>query len=151
MKKLKIILVCLMSLFMTACGNGYARREYDSDEKISQMSDHYAKEDSVFHAVDGGYSLTVSKFNGRETLWKETIEENRNIDIDFSFHLSKGQAKVVHIDPDGNVTTVMECSPDAVTDGFTAKSVALKSGQNRLKIVGYDCEDLELEMLFEEP
>ena len=156
MKKLKIMsikimLISLLFLLMIACSNEFAKQEYNSNEKISQINDHYAKEVSAFNSIDGGISLTVSKFNGRETLWTETLESNQNIEISFSFCLSKGQAKIVHIDNDGNVTTIIECLPNTSTDGFVTKNVSLKNGQNRLKIVGYDCEDIDLKILFPQP
>ena len=88
--------------------------------------------------------------NGKEQENKIKLDENENIEVDFSFTLSKGQAKVVHIDDDGNVTTIIECLPETSTDGFVTKTISLKSGLNRLKIVGYDCEDVELKMLFKE-
>ena len=150
MRKLKIILFCLLCLFMTACSNQFAKEEYDFDEKIVQDTDHYAKEVSVANSINGEYSLTVSKFNGRETLWKETIKEDKDIEIDFDFSLSKGLAKIVYIDSEDNVTTVIECLPDTSTDGFVTKTLSLKSGKNRLKIVGYDCEDIDLKMVFSE-
>ena len=87
-RKLKMILLCLL---VTACSNQFAKQEYDSDEKIAQDTDRYAKENSVANSVNGEYSLTVSKFNGRETLWKETIKENKDIEIDFDLSLLKGQ------------------------------------------------------------
>lgn len=150
MRKFRIVLLCLLCLTMTACSNEFAKREYDSDEKIAQNTDHYAKEVSVSNSTNGEYSLTVSKFNGRETLWEETIKENQDIEIDFDFSLSKGQAKIVYIDSEDSVTTVIECLPETSTDGFTTKTIPLKSGKNRLKIVGYDCEDIELKMVFAE-
>lgn len=149
MKKLKIISIFLLCLLLTACSNEFAKKEYDSDEKIAQKTDHYSKKVSVFKSIDGGFSFTVSEFDGRETLWTEKVKEDQDIEIEVSFSISEGQAKIVHIDEDGNVTTLLECQPDTVTDGFVMKTVALKSGQNRLKIVGYDCEDVDLKMLFE--
>jgi len=101
---------------MTACSNEFAKREYDSDEKIAQNTDHYAKEVSVANSTNGEYSLTVSKFNGRETLWEKTIKENQDIEIDFDLSLSKGQAKIVYIDSEDNVTTVIECLPETSTN-----------------------------------
>jgi len=80
-RKLKMILLCLLCLLVTACSNQFAKQEYDSDEKIAQDTDRYAKENSVANSVNGEYSLTVSKFNGRQTLWKETIKENKDIEI----------------------------------------------------------------------
>lgn len=144
MRKLSTIVLSLLCLLMTACSNEFARTEYDSDEKISETADRYAKEVSVGNSTNQNYSLTVKKFNGRETLWKKTLKENQNIEVDISFRLSNGQAKIVHIDKDDNITTVMECSPDTSTDGFVTKTLSLKSGKNRLKLVGYDCENIDL-------
>lgn len=148
MRKFRIVLFCLLCLMMTACSNECAKREYDSDEKIAQNTDHYAKEVSVANSTNGEYSLTVSKFNGRETVWEKTIKENQDIEIDFDLSLSKGQAKIVYINSDDDVTTVIECLPETSTDGFVTKTLPLKSGKNRLKIVGYDCEDIDLKMVF---
>ena len=150
MKKAVTILIILLCMIMTGCSNEFAEMEYDSIDKISKTEDRYTKEVSIFNTIEGGYELTISKFDGRETLWSDTLDENENIEVDFSFTLSKGQAKVVHIDDDGNVTTVIECLPETSTDGFVTKTISLKSGLNRLKIVGYDCKDVELKMLFKE-
>ena len=142
------MLLCLLMMLMTGCSNGFAENEYDSVEKIAKIEDRYAKEDSVFNPIDGGYSLVVSKFDGRQTLWTDTLEENQSIEIEFSFVITKGQAKIVHIDKDGNVTTVIECTPETSTDGYVTKTISMPSGKNRLKIVGFDCENIDLKMLF---
>ena len=149
MKKLKLLLLVVFCCCLMGCNNEFAKEEYDNAEKIAASGDRYAKEMSVFNTIDGWYSLTVSKFNGRETLWTKTLEEEQEVAIDFSFVLSAGQAKVVHIDADDNVTTVIECMPETSTEEYVTKTVTMKKGKNRLKIVGYDCEDLELKMLFE--
>lgn len=151
MKKSLILLVVLLCMFMTACNNEFAKQDYNSVEKIAKEEDHYAKESSIFNPIEGGYSLIVSKFDGYQTLWSGRVEEEQEMEIDFSFTLSGGQAKIVHIDDVGNVTTVIECSPESCTDEIVTKTVFLKSGKNRLRIVGYDCENIDLEMLFEEP
>lgn len=153
MKKKTVLLFSVLfiafCLFMTACSNEFAAAEYDDVKKISQ-GDRFAATMSVFSAVDGGYSFTASKFDGRDSLWTQEIEADQDLDIHFKLSLSNGQAKVVHVDGEGNVTTLVECTPDTSTEGFVTKTVSLSSGQNRLKIVGYDCEDVELTMLFDE-
>ena len=148
MKKCYILWIMIICMFMTGCNNRFAENEYNSVDKIVESEDRYAKESSVFNPIDGGYSLTVSKFDGRQTLWTDTLENNENIEFEFSFALTNGQAKVVHIDAEGNVTTLIECTPDTSTDGYVTKTVSMKSGENRIKIVGYDCENIDLEMLF---
>lgn len=151
MRKLIIPMILLGCLFLGACSNLFARQEYDSDEKIAQKEDHYAKESSVFHSIDEGYSFTVSKFNGRETLWSKTLKEDQDMEIALSLHILEGQIKLVHIDREDTVTTVIECSPETSPEEFVTKTVALKSGLNRFKIVGYDCEEVDLKLLFTEP
>lgn len=150
MKKIFAVFIGILCLFMTACSNEFAKQEYDVDEKISQ-GDRYAKEMSVFNTIDGGYSLTAAKFDGRETLWTKTLEEDLDLEINIGFSLSNGRAKIVYVDDKGNVTALVECTPDNLTNGYITKNISLKAGQNELKIVGYDCEDVDLKMLFEEP
>lgn len=148
MKKSCILLIIVICWFMTGCNNKFAENEYNSVEKIIKSEDRYAKESSVFNPIDGGYSLVVSKFDGRQTLWTGTLEESQSVEIEIAFILTEGQAKIVHIDADGNVTTLIECTPESCTDEYITKTVSMTAGKNRLKIVGFDCENIDLKMLF---
>lgn len=147
MKRTIVMLTICFCMLLTGCSNAFARQEYDSAEKIAQEGDRYAKENSVFNSIQGGYSLDVSKFDGRQTLWSDTLDADKDIEIDLSFVLSSGRAKIVHIDDAGNVTTIVEFTPETSAKEYVTQTVSLKSGQNRLKIVGYDCKDIELKML----
>ena len=136
-------------MLITGCSNEFAKNEYDSVEKIIESGDRYAKESSVFNQIDGGYSLVVSKFDGRQTLWTDTLEESQSVEIELSFALTEGQAKIVHIDAEDNVTTLIECTPETSTDGYVTKTVSMTPGENRIKIVGFDCKNIDLKMFFE--
>ena len=133
---------------MTGCSNKFAEKEYDSVEKIIESEDRYATESSVLNPIDEGYSLVVSKFDGRKTLWTDNLAESQSVEIRFSFVLTEGQAKIVHIDADGNVTTIIECTPETSTDEYITKTVCMSNGENRLKIVGFDIENMDMKMLF---
>lgn len=148
MKKSYILLLLVWCMFMTGCSNKFAENEYDSVGEMLKSEDRYAKENSIFNPIDGGYSLTVSKFDGRQTLWADTLKNNQSVEIQFLFALTEGRAKIVHIDAEGNVTTLIECTPETLTDGYITKKVSMTSGENRLKIVGYDCENIDLKLLF---
>ncbi len=155
MKKIiKSVLICsimCVAIGLMGCGNDFAIREYNDIEKIVQIEDRYAKENSVFNPIDGGYSLMVSKFDGRETLWKKTLEKNAETEIQLDLSISSGNAKVVYIDCNNNATVLIECSQNISNEQTAAKTVSLTSGLNRLKIVGYDCKDIDLKILFVEP
>lgn len=148
MKKSCILFTIVLCLFITGCSNKFAENEYDSVEKIIESEDRYAKESSVFNPIDGGYSLVVSKFDGRQTLWTDTLEESQSVEIELSFVLTEGQAKIVHIDAEGNVTTLIECTPETSTDGYVTKTVSMTAGENRIKIVGFNCKNIDLKVLF---
>ncbi len=152
-KNFIIVLICsivCLAIGLTGCGNEFAKQEYNDAEKIAQIEDSYAKDNSVFNPIDGGYSLTVSKFSGRQTLWRKTLEKSAEIEIQFDFSISSGNAKVVYIDCNNNVTVLIECSQNISNEQTATKTVSLTSGLNRLKIVGYDCKDIDLKILFDE-
>lgn len=152
-KNFIIVLICsivCLAIGLTGCGNEFAKQEYNDTEKIAQIEDSYAKDNSVFNPIDGGYSLTVSKFSGRQTLWSKTLEKSAEIEIQFDFSISSGSAKVVYIDCNNNVTVLIECSQNISNEQTATKTVSLTSGLNRLKIVGYDCKDIDLKILFDE-
>lgn len=148
MKKSGILLILLLCLFMTGCSNRFAEEEYDSVEKIVESEDRYATESSILNPIEEGYSFSVSKFDGRKTLWTKNLEESKSVEIDFSFVLTAGQAKIVHIDADGNVTTLIECTPESSTEEYVTKTVSMTSGENRLKIVGFDIEEMDMKIIF---
>lgn len=142
-----MMLLSLVCLLLCGCSNTFAKREYDNTKAISQQEDRYAKKMSVFNPVDGGYSLTAKEFDGRETMWSKNINEDKDIELKIQMNLSEGTAKVVHVDEDANVTTIIECTPENITNDYVIQTVSLKSGQNRIKVVGKGCRDLELELL----
>ena len=141
------LLLGLIVVLLTGCGNAFAKKEYYDTDKIAQTEDRYAKESSVFNQIDNGYSLKVKKFDGRQTLWTKTFENNKDIDIKIKLSLSEGDAKLVYVDEGGYVTTIIECTSDNCVDEEVVKTVSLKKGLNRIKIVGYECKNIDLELL----
>ena len=149
-KKSRYLLALLMCVLLTGCNNDFAKKEYNDMDKIAKTEDRYAKEKSVFNPIDGGYSLVVEKFDGRETLWTKKLEEDKDIEIKIKLSLSDGTVKVVHIDDEGVVTTIIEYTGEQSTDGYITKTVSLKKGLNRVKIIGYGCRDIDLEIIGED-
>ena len=146
-----ICLILCIALSLVGCGNEFAKREYNDTEKILQLEDRYAKENSVFNPINGGYSLTASKFNGRQTLWNKTVEENADMEVRLDLSVSSGHVKVVYIDCDNSITVLAECSQANSDKQSVMKSLSLKVGLNRFKIVGYNCKAIDLKLYFDEP
>ena len=144
-------LILCVTVSFTGCGNEFAKQEYNDDEKIVQIADRYAKNNSVFNPIEGGYSLTASQFDGRETLWEKKLEDNAEIEIQIDLNITSGNAKVVFIDSNNDVTVLIERLQNDSNEQTATKTVSLTNGLNRLKIVGYDCENIDFKLFFDEP
>lgn len=136
----------IIMVILTGCSNTFAKKEYYDTNKIAAAEDRYSKENSVFNPIDNGYSLEVKKFDGRQTLWTKTLENDEDINIKIKLSLSEGTVKIVHVDGDGHVTTIIECTPDDCVEGDIVKTVSLKRGLNKIKIIGYGCKNIDLEL-----
>lgn len=147
-QKNTLALVAAGCIFLTACGTEYAQNEYDSNEKIVSEADRYSKKCSVLNNIGGTCTLSVSEYDGRQTLWTDDADEDYEAVLDLSLSLSKGQVKVVYVDDNDNITNIIECKPEDSTDGYITKTLSMKKGKNKIKIVGYDCRDLELKFSF---
>lgn len=141
-------LILCVTVSFTGCGNEFAKQEYNDDEKIVQIADRYAKNNSVFNPIEGGYSLTASQFDGRETLWEKKLEDNAEIEIQIDLNITSGNAKVVFIDSNNDITVLIERLQNDSNEQTATKTVSLTNGLNRLKIVGYDCENIDLKLFF---
>ena len=131
------LLLGIIMVILTGCSSAFAKKEYYDTNKIAAAEDRYSKENSVFNPIDNGYLLEVKKFDGRQTLWTKTLEDDEKINIKIKLSLSEGTVKIVHVDGDGHVTTIIECTPDECVEEYVMKTVSLKKGINRIKIIGY--------------
>lgn len=104
----------------------FAKKDYYDTNKIAAVEDRYAKKNSASNSNDSGYSLNVEEFNGRETVWTKTLEKSEDFNVKVKLSLAEGIVKIVHVDEMGNVTTIIECTPDNCVD--TMKTVSLGSG-----------------------
>ena len=133
-------------VILTGCSSAFAKKEYYDTNKIAAAEDRYSKENSVYNPIDNGYLLEVKKFDGRQTLWTKTLEDDEKINIKIKLSLSEGTVKIVHVDGDGHVTTIIECTPDECVEEYVMKTVSLKKVINRIKIIGYGCKNIDLEL-----
>lgn len=138
MKKIMALLLAAICLTLTGC-NSFAREEYNSEDIIAEDDRHTA---FGFDQTDYSYNSFTWKalsFDGRATLW--TIRSGGDCQQNANVKLcsSKGQAKLVLVDGYGNVTTLAECGEGNETV-FVDTPIPLTWGENRLKLVGYDCK-----------
>lgn len=146
MKKIIVTLILLLGVLLTGCSNGFAKSEYDNNELIAEDTDRYAKSVSVLNVVGNSIKFTVGNFDGRQRLWSENYDSDSNVLISLKFTLGSGTAKIVHIDSDNNVKVIAECDGGETNDDIATYNVAMSKGENRIKIVGYECKELNIDM-----
>lgn len=150
MKKTIISAILLFCILMGGCSNAFAKEQYDDTDLIIGSADRYAKSMAIMNTVDNKITFTAEKFDGRETIWSVLYEDYRNVDVEFTFKISSGKAKLVFIDSEGNLENIAEITPDSVIGDTMQYTALMREGNNRIKIVGYDCENLELNMELKE-
>lgn len=146
MKKMILTLILLLGVLLTGCSNEFAKTEYDNNELIVEAADRYAKSVSVLNVVGNSIKFTVGSFDGRQRLWSENYDSDRNVLISLKFTLGSGTAKIVHIDNDNNVEVIAECDGGKSNDDAVGYNIAMSKGENRIKIVGYECKELNVDM-----
>lgn len=146
MKKIcRVILVTILCLVLAGCDTSYAKEEYNMDSKIASRGDHcfaMAKKGTTFP-----YSATykAKEFGGNTTMYKCAVTKAGDIDITCSLSLTSGVAKLVYVDNYDSVTTIVECTPDNPVESVVVP-VDVELGKCRIKLVGYDCENIAAEV-----
>ncbi|MDE6731654.1 MAG: hypothetical protein K2J77_02100 [Oscillospiraceae bacterium] len=153
MKKSIFLLILAVCVFFSGCSNEFAKEDYNNTSKIAQ-TDNYAAQVSKTTTKNGSVTFSVSKFDGYITIWEQTMTSDTNLPANVSLSLASGTAKLVLVDGNRNVTTLVEHKSEASND-ITGKSspdavVRLTKGKNMIKLVGYDCEKVEVEITFGE-
>lgn len=143
-------LILCITIGLTGCSNDFAKLEYNDAEKIVK-NDHYAMYNDLYKLNDDNCFFEASKFDGRYTIWKKNIKKDTYVELHINLSISSGYAKVVLIDCNKNITVLVECSQDNFMNQSDWINVCLTNGINRIKIVGYDCKDINLEIYFDYP
>ncbi len=161
MKKLLFALLCALSfgivcLTFSGCftikislaDDGFAQREYDDNEKIAG-EDRYNKGDAYTEHNNGSFGGSYEEFSGRETISECPSKVDKEVSVELSLYTEKGKVKVVFVDAEDNVTTLLEYESGDTSGQYSKKittDIKLLKGKNRFKIVGYDCEDLKVDL-----
>lgn len=146
MKKIVVTLILLLGVLLTSCSNEFAKSEYGNNKLIAETMDRYSKSMAVMNYYDDHLTFTAGSFDGRQKLWSESYDSDRNVLISLKLTLESGMAKIVHIDSDNNVKVIAECDGGKANDEPIVYNIAMSKGENRIKIVGYECKELNVDM-----
>ena len=110
--------------------DGEAYQVYDDATLLSgeDLRDKW----QAFNYKGGGNKVKISRFalNGSDSLRIVYAAEDTDIEVTSSFDLKEGRFKIVHIAPDGTVSTLND------TGEKSTVTVTMPKGRNVIKIVG---------------
>lgn len=87
---------------------------------------------------------------GMDTVWKYEASEDTEVTFEWKLNVSSGKAKFVLIDPDGNLSTLVECKAESGGEQDGTETFEMKKGENRVKLVGAEKTSLEYEFTADE-
>ena len=142
-KRFRVIILALFCLVLAGCDTEYAKEEYYNDSKIAARGDHCTKIMSSGTEVTHGATCKIKEFDGNTTLYKCAVTKEGLINVNCSLSLDAGVAKLVYVDGYDSVTTLVECTPENPSVDSEDVQVYVNPGKCRIKLVGYDCEEVE--------
>lgn len=114
--------------------------DYNDAKTLAKSGDTYSRVN--YSQTKNAKRVTVSgeKFAGMDTLWRYQADEGEEAGLSFTLGVEKGKVKLVFINPDGEVITLVECQPEDGQGVTKSGEVPLKmqKGENRIKLVGED-------------
>ncbi|MGL4731398.1 MAG: lipoprotein [Clostridium sp.] len=116
----------------------YQKSIYENDSKIIEKSDSYSYFNQVRSNIDGTLKSKF-KFTGMDTIYNLNTKDGGTISINYNANIISGKFKLVLINPDDEVTTIVEGT------GKGTKKISLGNGESRLKLVGKNAKgDIKL-------
>lgn len=148
MKKTSLLLISIILLSFIFLFNWWQPNNfYNASNELISSSDKWSAKHLNQSISENTYKGTCS-FNGYGTIWSYNCDEDKVITAPYSLNVKSGQAKLILITEDNEVSTIVENTANAeITEGKL--NIHVKKGDNRIKFVGSDA-DAELELTIEE-
>lgn len=129
-----IVAGILVTIKLVSFAGDYQKSIYNDNSKIVNSADSYTFLTNTNDINGNTLTESFNKFTGMVTVYDLKTNEDSTIKVDFKTDISSGNFKIVLIDPNDNVTDILEKSASV------NKEIELPSGKSRIKIVGYNAK-----------
>lgn len=147
---------CLVALaagmMITGCAftMNPGKRFYDNEKEIAGQTNSYNLTNYSGSQDENTVSGSAEKMEGMDTIWNYTASDDTEVILSWKLSVSSGKAKLVLIDPDGNLSTLVECEASSDGEQEGSGTFEIKQGENRVKLVGAEKTSLEYEFTADE-
>ena len=117
---------------------------YDDNAKIAGDTNTYNLSNYEQVQSDLHFTASVGKMEGMDTIWVLDAEEDMTVDITYQLSVFSGKMKLVLIDPEKEVSVIVEC--DSEMEETVQSTLDVKKGNNRIKIVAAENTQFDIDM-----
>ena len=129
----KRLTACTLLLVCLLMGCSGVANIYDDNSRIASDTNTFNL-DAIEQEIQGTtFSASVERMEGMDTVWTMESAETTDIDIAYDITSYSGKVKLVLISPDGELTTLVECTSD--TNSSDNTTLSLQQGEYRIKLV----------------
>ena len=121
----------LAALLLCSCAGPSPGAIYDDYTRIAAASNSYCLSDAR-QMVQGASYQGSMRFEGTGTLWQYDAPQAQTVTCTFSLSVEDGRAKLVWIEPDGQVGILAENN----TTPTQTVTIPISAGVHRIKLVG---------------
>ena len=146
MKKVwKIIAAGLSIMLLPGCALNTGARVYDDEKALAADYNSYNLINFSGSQSENTVSGSAERLEGVDTIWEFDAQEQAEVNIFCHLTVTSGKAKLVYVDPDGTVSTLLECSAGEDGGMSASETIEVKEGENRIRLVGAEDTGLEYE------
>lgn len=135
-----LVMVCVAA----GCGFNPMLAVYDNNAKIASNTNTYNLSNYEQVQSDLHFTASVGKMEGMDTIWVLDAEEDMTVDITYQLSVFSGKMKLVLIDPEKEVSVIVEC--DSEMEETVQGTLDVKKGNNRIKIVAAENTQFDIDM-----
>jgi tRNA uridine 5-carbamoylmethylation protein Kti12 len=135
-----LVMVCVAA----GCGFNPMFAVYDNNAKIAGDTNTYNLSNYEQVQSDLHFTASVGKMEGMDTIWVLDAEEDMTVDITYQLSVFSGKMKLVLIDPEKEVSVIVEC--DSEMEETVQSTLDVKKGNNRIKIVAAENTQFDIDM-----
>ena len=135
-----LVMVCVAA----GCGFNPMFAVYDNNAKIAGDTNTYNLSNYEQVQSDLHFTASVGKMEGMDTIWVLDAEEDMTVDITYQLSVFSGKMKLVLIDPEKEVSVIVECDSDM--EETVQSTLDVKKGNNRIKIVAAENTQFDIDM-----
>lgn len=144
MKKFTSVFFLLMCILLfVSCESSSDKEQkaiYNNNDKIINSKDSYNAFETKDNSNEDHIKFTYGTFYGLKTIKTISTNNDNEIDLKLTCKLASGNFKVVLVDGEKNMQTLFEGNDNE------SKRVKLKKGENKIRIVGNDAKNVDIDL-----